>query len=264
MEIYRKIPHWINGKDGVALAIVVGVKGSTPREVGAKMLISEDGLIEGTIGGGPVEALVISDAEEVIKTRQPAVRIYNLNDPNKKSTGMICGGEMSVYIEPLLVPPRIYIFGGGHVGYAMYRQALLLGFHVTVIDDRKEYIGKDRFPEAESIHGEFLKVVREIKFTSPAYVIIMTRCHDIDEKVLEECLRKDFDYFYIGMIGSKKKASEIKKKLLSRGIPESKLEKVHSPIGIPIGSNSPEEISVSIISEIIKEKNEKSFICSND
>lgn len=240
-----------------ALITVISTKGSTPRETGAKMIVKQNGEIIDTIGGGDIENIIIKDALEVIKTQKHKIVEYALEKHSKgEPTGMICGGSMKFFIENINLKPFLYIIGSGHVGRVMYELGILNQFNTTMIDNRKEYLQKEDFPDAIQFHyGDYPQTIQKVEFQSPAYVVIMTQSHELDRIVLEECLRKKTKYTYLAMIASKKKAHEIKENLKKRKIPQKRLDIVHSPAGLPIGSKRPSEIAVSIMAEIIKEKN---------
>jgi len=233
-----------------ALVTVVATKGSTPRETGAKMIVKGDGSIVGTIGGSVVEAKVIEEARKVI-ARNKACRVtYDLNDPDKKSTGMICGGQMEFFIEPVSSGPRLLIFGGGHVGLAVARLSSLLGYSHVIFEERQEFTTTDRFPNAsEIISGSYSDIAESFNISATDYIIIVTHSHDCDAQVLRAVSGKN--YGYLGMICSKKKRKEIFQKLIDEGFSGKELEQIHAPIGLSIGAKSPAEIAVSIMAEIV-------------
>ncbi|HDH58031.1 MAG TPA: xanthine dehydrogenase [Bacteroidetes bacterium] len=252
MDIWNELTQLEKGGVPAALVTVIRTQGSTPREVGAKMIITMDGKISGTIGGSAVEALVIEKAKEAILKGKVLRVEYNLDDVEKASTGMICGGKMEFFIEPLKRFPRLYIFGGGHVGLALADMAAVLGYPHIVIDDRPEYTTSDRFPHALERHtGSFADLASRIEYVQPAYVIIVTRCHDTDLEVMRGVLGKPYEY--LGMICSRKKRAEVFKILEEEGFSKEELGRVHAPIGLDIGSKTPAEIAISIMAEVIAE-----------
>jgi len=215
------------------------------------MLVRPDGSIFGTIGGGSLEANVIKEAIGVIKEGKPKRHHFTLTAKGAGELGMICGGDTEVFIEPILTPSTLYIFGGGHIALALARMGKLCGFDITVIDDRAEFASAERFPEAEVILAEeFTKSFSKIKIDRLSYIIIVTHGHKHDELVLEWAVGTPARY--IGMIGSKTKVKTVYSHLLSRGISKEQLDRVHSPIGLEIEAQTPEEIAVSILAEIIK------------
>lgn len=237
-----------------ALVTVIRVQGSTPREAGARMIVLPDGKIIGTIGGSAVESLVVQEALEVLRIGKSRVSQYDLNDPAKTSTGMICGGKMEFFIEPLKPLPHLYIFGAGHVGSALAQFTSILGLPHTVVDDRPEFADRERFPQAQRILcGDFSEVLADLDFVQPAYIMIVTRCHDTDLEVLRWVLRKPSAY--LGMICSRRKKTEIFRILSEEGYSKEEMERVHAPIGLDIRSETPAEIAVSILAEVIQIKN---------
>ena len=252
MDIYQKIQQLKEDRRPSALVTVVKTKGSVPREAGSKMIVLEDGSIYGTIGGSTVEALIIEEAREVIKNGRPRLISHDLYDRDGADTGMVCGGKMDFFIEPLNTVERLYIFGGGHVGYHLARMAHLAGFEYTVIDERPEFANKERFPEAaECLVDSPEKMAAELSFGDNDYVVIVTPGHAHDYEILRQVIRKPARY--LGLIGSKVKRREIYDKLKQNdGLAEKELQRVHCPIGLPINAETPEEIAVSILAELIK------------
>jgi len=166
---------------------------------------------------------------------------------------MICGGDLEVFIEPILTTPTLFIFGGGHISLPLAKTAKLLGFKIAVIDDRAEFANTERFPEAEMVLADdFTKAFSKLKIDKTSYIVIVTRGHQHDELVLDMALGTPAKY--IGMIGSKTKVKATYSHLLAKGVPKEKLDSVHSPIGLEIGAQTPEEIAVSILAEIVKVK----------
>jgi xanthine dehydrogenase accessory factor len=215
------------------------------------MLVKPDGSILGTIGGGNLEAQVIEEAVEVIKQGKPKRLHMSLTAKEAEEAGMICGGDLEVFIEPILTPPTLYLFGGGHVSLPLAEMGKLLGFKIAVIDDRAEFASAERFPEAEIVLAEeFASSFPRLKIDKSSYIVIVTRGHQHDELVLEWAVGTQAKY--IGMIGSQTKVKTIFSHLLAKGISKEQLDMVHSPIGLEIGAQTPEEIAVSILAEIIK------------
>ncbi len=234
-----------------ALATIVVTRGSTPREQGSKMLIKGDGTIIGSVGGGCNEAEVWQEAMKVMEDGRPKILHFDLTGREAEEEGMICGGTMDVYIEPILTQPAIYVFGGGHISLHIVKIAKLVGFDVVVIDDRSDYANQERFPEADKVIAkEFIQSFPDIPINKASYIIIVTRGHAHDEEVLEWAIGTQARY--IGMIGSKKKVKTVYSHLISRGVSEESLNKIYAPIGLPIKAQTPEEIAVSIMAEIIQ------------
>lgn len=252
-DLYEEIVRIrAEGKRGV-LATVVRTEGSTPREVGAKMLVHEDGSISGTIGGGRLEAEVIKEALETLDAGTPRAVRHDLAGPQASEAGMICGGALEIYLEPILLGPKVFLFGGGHVSLPLARLSKMAGFRVAVIDDRPEFASRERFPEAEEVIAEkFSSALKKLKTQRESYLVILTRGHGYDQEVLEWALGTEA--CYIGMIGSRKKVETIFGNLKKKGVSAEKLNSVHAPIGLDIGGKTPEEIAVSIVAEMIQER----------
>ncbi|MFC2068356.1 XdhC family protein [Chloroflexota bacterium] len=249
-NIYQEIARiTFEGKEAALITIISSV-GSTPRKGGTKMLVMADGSILGSIGGGTIEAQVCKQAIEVISIGKPKRVHFKLRKGDK--LGMVCGGDMEVFIEPILSPPTMYLFGGGHISLALANISKLLGFKIAIIDDRVEFAKASRFPEADIIVVEdFGKVFPQLKITESDYIVIVTRHHHTDEMVLEHILRMNKPVKYVGMIGSKTKNKTIFSHLTARGISQELLNKVHAPIGLEIYAETPQEIAISILAEII-------------
>ena len=249
-DIYQEIVRIKSEGEEAALVTIVTTTGSTPREEGAKMLVKADGSILGTIGGGNLEAQVIEEAIKVIGQGKPKRIHIGLTAKEVEEEGMLCGGELEVFIEPILTPPTLYIFGGGHISLPLAKMGKLLGFKIAVIDDRAEFANPDRFPEAEIILADhFTKSFPKLKIDKSSCIVIVTRNHQYDDIVLEWAVGTQAKY--IGMIGSKTKNKAIFSHLLAKGISRELLDKVHAPIGLEIHAQTPEEIAVSILAEIV-------------
>ncbi|MFH1662983.1 MAG: XdhC/CoxI family protein [Chloroflexota bacterium] len=248
-DIYREIIKIRDGGGEAALATVISASGSTPREEGAKMLIGPDGSITGTIGGGSIELQVIKEAIEVIKKEKPKHLCYRLKEG--EDLGMICGGDVEIFIEPILSTPTLFILGGGHISFALAKIAKLVGFKMVVVDDRPEYATTQRFPEAEQVLAiSYDKAFSSLKVGKSGCVVIVTHGHKGDAAALEGALSTEAKY--IGMIGSKTKNASVYSRLKAKGITQQQLDRVHAPIGLSIHAQTPEEIAISIIAEIIQ------------
>jgi xanthine dehydrogenase accessory factor len=249
-DIYREIVRVKAEGEEAALVTVVRASGSTPREEGAKMLVRPDGSIIGTIGGGSLEAQIIREAVKVIRQGKPK-SLHRSLTAKEAEEGMICGGDLEVFIEPILTPPALYIFGGGHIALALTKMGKLCGFKITVVDDRAEFASAERFPEADVILADdFTKSFSRLKIDKTSCIVIVTHGHRHDEVVLEWAVGTPAKY--IGMIGSKTKNETIYSHLRARGIAQEQLDRVHAPIGLEIEAQTPEEIAVSILAELIK------------
>jgi len=250
MDVFEEITRLRKAGIKSALATIVNVRGSIPSFESAKLLIREDGSIVGTVGGGCVEAEVWTAAREVMQEEKPRKLTFNLNNDPSYDTGLLCGGTLEIFVEPILPTPYLYIFGAGHVSLALSKVATLAGFSTVIIDDRDTYANRERFPEAVEIYAdEYEKVFERLNLNSSSFLIAVTRGHRDDMRVLRWAVGTPARY--VGMIGSKRKVIEIVKFLETEGIPESQLARVHAPIGLEIGAITPEEIAVSVVAEMI-------------
>ncbi|MDD5089061.1 MAG: XdhC/CoxI family protein [bacterium] len=254
LDVYRKAAEALDSGRECFIAILTETGGSTPQKAGAKMLIYGDGATHGTIGGGDVERKLI---EDVLTERPRAARVvrYQLNEDAHATDDpkMSCGGNVTFYVEPLLAAHRLFIVGGGHCGVELSRLAAQVGFAVTVLDHRAEWANRDKHPQARVVCAPYDDAARHIAFSANAYIVIMTHGHEHDERVLRDCLDKE--YRYLGVIGSARKAAGMFKRLQEDGISDALLGRVHCPIGVPIPSHTPAEIAVSIAAELIAVKN---------
>ena len=253
MDIYEQIVQLRREGRRGAVATITNVRGSIPSFQTAKMLVRDDGSIAGTIGGGCVEAEVWQAAREVMEQEKPRSLTFNLNNDPKYDTGLVCGGTLEIFIEPVLPAALLYVFGAGHVAYNVYKIATIAGFEVTVIDDRESYANRERFPEArEVVADDFDAVMARLNPPEGSYIVIVTRGHRDDMRILRWAV--DARARYLGMIGSKRKTISIYKELERQGIPGEKFAQVHAPVGLEIGAVTPEEIAVSIVAEMIAER----------
>jgi xanthine dehydrogenase accessory factor len=235
--------------EAVALVTILETRGSTPQKAGAKMVVGRDGRMRGTVGGGCVESEILFRAQRAIETRKCEIGTYDFN-ADEDENGLICGGSMKVFIEPILPPPRVYVVGAGHVAQPVAQVAKIAGFEVVVLDDRVKYASRERFPEADIVKaGPIPELASEFQYGDNAYVVIVTRGHKEDEEALRTFIGKDTAY--IGLIGSVTKLEKIVKRLERDGVPKERIERVHSPIGLDLGGSSPGEIAVSIVAELL-------------
>ncbi|MGB9196906.1 MAG: XdhC/CoxI family protein [Terriglobales bacterium] len=253
MDLYEEIVRLRKGGRRGAVATIVNVRGSIPSFKTAKMLVRDDGSIVGTIGGGCVEAEVWQAAREVMETERPRSLNFDLNKDPKNDTGLVCGGTLEIFIEPILPPAELYIFGAGHVATSVYRVARIVGFDVTIVDDRENYANRERFPEAQQVLAEdFDTAMAQIEPGEASYIVIATRGHRDDMRVLRWAVQTPARY--VGMIGSKRKTATIFKELRAEGLAAELFERVHAPIGLDIGALTPEEIAISIMAELIAKR----------
>jgi xanthine dehydrogenase accessory factor len=250
MDLYEEIVKLRQQGRRGAVATIVNVHGSIPSFKTAKMLVRDDGSILGTIGGGCVEAEVWQAAREVMESEKPRTLTFNLNQDPKYDTGLVCGGTLDIFVEPILPPASLYIFGAGHVSVNLYKVAKGAGFDVTVVDDREAYASRERFPEANEVIAEdFDRVMVRLAPNESSYIVIVTRGHRDDMRILRWAVQTPARY--IGMIGSKRKTIAIFRELTKEGIAPALFERVHAPVGLDIGAVTPEEIAVAITAELI-------------
>lgn len=249
MNIYEAIlQHHKNGI-AVALCSIIESSGAVPRHTGSKMLVGANGILAGSVGGGEIENRVIQEAMEVLKDGKARVLSYKMVDPGKGDPG-ICGGQVEVYVEPIYPAPTVVVLGGGHVGKALTHLAKWLGFRVVVSDDRAEFCNPAAVPEAdEYIVCPMAELPNHLTVTPQTYIVLTTRGVVVDTPGLPPLL--DLPAAYLGVIGSKKRWITTRKNLLEAGVPEDKLNHVVSPIGIELKAETPEEIAVSIMAEIM-------------
>lgn len=254
-DLYEEILKIKTGGGSAALATIVNTEGSTPRETGTKMVVRENGTILGTIGGGGLERQVIEDALGVIREEKPRIFHHDLTGTEAAGAGMICGGVLDIFIEPLVPPPTVFIFGGGHISLFVSKISAMAGFEVAVIDDRSEFASRERFPEAALVVAKkFPLALPQLKPNRSSYLVIVTRGHAGDQEVLEWAVTTEARY--IGMIGSRQKIRTLYRNLERKGIARERLERVFAPIGLEIGARTPEEIAVSIVGQMIQVRRE--------
>ena len=249
MDLFEEIVKLRNAGLRGALATIVHTNGSIPSYESSRMLVHEDGSIMGTIGGGCVEADVWAAAKEVMEKEIPRKMTFNLNNEASYDSGLICGGTLEVYVEPILPQPMLYLFGGGHVSTALARAAQLAGFGVGVVDDRESFANAERFPMAQEIYTDYESAFAKIEPHAATFLVIVTRGHKDDMDVLRWAVNTDARY--IGMIGSRRKVISVYRALEKEGVPAEKFARVFAPVGLEIGALTPEEIAVSIAAELI-------------
>lgn len=254
MNIYAEAGKLNEKGETFALATIISSQGSTPRNT-AKMIVKQDGSIVGTIGGGLVEAYVIKEAVEATKSNQSRVVEYTLNSDAAGGIQMSCGGKITIFIEVIMNRPKIVMIGAGHVGMAISKLVEFLDFRLTIIDDRQEFANSDKYPEASEIFCDpnIEKAIEQVNIDTDTYIIIATK--DSDLSSLKRVINSEAAY--IGMIGSKRKVVIVMEQLKSDGIGEERILFIHAPVGLDIGSETPEEIAVSILAEILKIRNNK-------
>ena len=255
-EVFAAVADALERGEPAALVTIVSTTGSTPQRVGAKMLVFGDGRTVGTIGGGCYENDAFWKAREAITNRRPQLVRYELDDDFAQETGLICGGQMEVYIEPIEPSPELYVIGAGHVGYHLARLAHEVGFKINVVDDREKFANRERFPDANAVITEDIPTwIQRTALPSHAYVVVVTRGHNNDLDAMRALAPRDLRY--LGLIGSRAKVARIYDALVEEGMLAECLKRVHAPIGIDIGAVTPQEIAVSILAELIAVKHGK-------
>jgi xanthine dehydrogenase accessory factor len=233
-----------------ALLTIVRANGSTPQRVGAKMVVEEDGTTRGTIGGGCYENDAVQKARAVIAAGRPQLAHYDLNDEDAGESGLICGGQMDVFIEPVVAPPALYVLGAGHVGQEVARLAARVGFDVHVVDDRSRFASRDLLPEPITVVvDDIAGWVERTTLPASSFVVVVTRGHRHDLEALRVLAGRDLRY--VGMIGSRAKVARLFDQLAGEGVAREALARVYTPVGLDIGAVTPAEIAVSIVAELI-------------
>jgi len=247
--IYQALAEIEEKKQVAALATIVRSQGSTPRHGTSKMLVYADGSILGTVGGGGLEGRVHEQALEAMQDSKARLIEYNMSDPAKGDPG-ICGGTVEVYVEPILPNPTLLLVGAGHVGKATAHLAKWLNFHVVIAEDRAEFCTPEHIPDANEYHPVPMdEISRHVDINAQTYIVLTTRGADVDGIALPELL--DSPAPYIGVIGSRRRWLSATKLLQEQGVPEEKIAQVHSPIGLEIQAETPEEIALSIMAEVL-------------
>ncbi len=249
MDLFEEIVKMRRAGRRGALATIVHTNGSIPSYESSRMLVREDGSIAGTIGGGCVEAEVWAAAKEVMQKESPRKMVFHLNNEASYDNGLICGGTLEVFVEPILPQPVLYLFGGGHVSMAVAKAASAAGFGIGVVDDREAFANNERFPMAQEIYSSYEEAFEKLHPNAAGYLVIVTRGHKEDMRVLAWAVRTEARY--VGMIGSKRKVLSVYKALENEGYKPEEFERVYAPMGLEIGALSPEEIAVSIAAELI-------------
>ena len=255
-EVFAALAAALEKGEPVALVTITGSTGSTPQRVGAKMLVYEDGRTVGTIGGGCYENEAFWKAREAIKSRKPLNMSFELNDDFAQESGLVCGGQMEVFIEPVESSPELYVFGAGHVGHFVGKMAHDVGFRVHVVDDREKFANAERFgPDIDVIVDDIPTWLDTHALSATTYAVVVTRGHRHDLETMRGLLRSPLRY--LGLIGSKAKVKRIFDMLREEGVSPDTLRPVHAPIGLDIGAITPQEIAVSIVAELIAVKHGK-------
>ena len=255
-EVFAALAEALQRGEEVALVTIVKSTGSTPQRVGAKMLVYGDGRTVGTIGGGCYENEAFWKAREAIKARKPVTMKFELNDDFAQETGLVCGGQMEVFVEPVEPSPELYVFGAGHVGYFVAKMSHEVAFKVHVVDDREKFASVERFGDGIDVVVDHIPTWLETHpLPATAYAVIVTRGHTHDLDAMRALAKQPLRY--LGLIGSKAKVKRIFDALVEEGMPADRLKGIHAPIGLDIGAITPQEIAVSILAELIAVKHGK-------
>jgi xanthine dehydrogenase accessory factor len=251
--IYKTLSELQKNNQAASLCTVIRSEGSTPRHVGSKMLVHPDGKFIGTIGGGELENRVIKAAIESIKSGKAETLSYTMADPSRGDPG-VCGGQVEVFVEPILPTPLLVVIGAGHVGKAVVHLAKWLGFRVAVCDDRAEFCNPQSTPGADEYYPiEMGLLAEKLNVTDQTYLVVTSRGSAVDAVGLPKLLESQAAY--IGVIGSKRRWATTVKALKEKGVSEVSIDKVHSPMGLELQAETPEEIAVSILAEILMIRN---------
>jgi xanthine dehydrogenase accessory factor len=248
-EVYDAIRTLDETGEPAVLATIVKVVGSSPGELGAKMVIDANGRSWGTVGGGCIDGMVFTEARRVIEEDRPRTIVVDLTENEDPDHGLICGGRVEVFLEPLF-SPTLYICGAGHIGAALARIMAPLDWKVVVLDDRARFASAERFPSAERIVAGFDDTLGKLRARRGAFIAVVTRGHKFDQQCLEWALRQD-DARYVGLVGSKVKITKILHRAREAGYPAEKIARIRAPIGLDVGSITVEEIAVAIAAEMI-------------
>jgi xanthine dehydrogenase accessory factor len=250
MQIYEEALRLKRQGRCSAIATIVECRGSSPQKQGAKMLVRDDGSLMGTLGGGCLEADVVQAALMALKEGEPATMPFELTE---REGGLVCGGTVLVYIEPLLLEPHLVVLGAGHVGKTLAKLARFTGFRVTVVDDRKEFANRENVPDADELMiTDFDRAFDGIAMESGTFVVVATRGHNHDLDAVKAALRTSAGY--IGLLGSRRKKALLCQALEQSGFSKEDISRVIIPVGMEIGSVTPEEISVSIMAQIVQKR----------
>jgi len=251
-SIYQYIAKLEQEGREFAICTVIDAQGSSPGRTSFKMAVLPDGSQHGTVGGGKLELTVLGAARDAIAEGKSRVVTFDLSQNGKDSLGMLCGGQVTLYIEYVGSRPLLYIYGAGHVGRFLATFASLVGFEVTVLDDRPDVATPGRLPDAHHfLTGDFVELVRTTAYGPQGYHVILTDKHVSDERVLQALLERKVDNRYIGMIGSRSKTLEVFRRLVAAGTGKEDLARVYAPVGIDHGGQTAEEIALAICAELV-------------
>ncbi len=248
-NIYDDIQTALNRGEQVAIVTIVKTTGSSPRPAGTKMLVYPDGRTLGTLGGALLDRRAVQDAVETIRDGRPRAGFYAIDADTGETSGS-CGGTMEVFVEAVRPEQRLILVGGGYVAQALARIASHLDFRILVVDDRRDLVNPQTFPEGAQLHfGDIPQVVGELQPDASTWIVVVTRGHHLDKEALRVALQSPAPY--VGMIGSPGKVRRIFRELLAEGIPRERLEQAHAPIGLDLGAETPDEIALAIAAEML-------------
>jgi xanthine dehydrogenase accessory factor len=256
ISLYDHLLDELKTGNPCVVATVVGAKGSTPRKRGAKMLVCSNGSIRGTVGGGKFESLVLEHAQLAMESGEISLKSFPLHECHDESFGAICGGEVTVLLEPHKMTQRLIISGAGHCGQALASLAKTCGWNVVVVDDRADLFESDFYQDAAGdmtyITGS--NAFQTLELRNSDAVVLISRGHPEDRAALKDILTRDPSptLAYLGMVGSRRKVSMVMDAMADEGIPQGRLAEVYAPLGLDIGSETPAEIAVSIVAEILQ------------
>jgi len=252
-SVFQGLAEIEAGSQAGVFCTIVRSQGSTPRGVGSKMIVYPDGSILGTVGGGEVESRVIDEALDSLKSGTPRILTYSMVDPQRGDPG-VCGGQLEVFLEPILPPSTLLLIGGGHVGKSVAHLAKWLEFRVVVCDDRTEFCSPEVIPDADEFYPVSIEELsKNLEITAWTYIVLTTRGSNVDVEGLPFLLGTPAAY--IGVIGSRRRWELTLRNLVDAGIKKELLAKVHSPIGLELNAETPNEIAVSIMAEILMLRN---------
>lgn len=254
MDIFSTLNDLKHGPYRFALCTVVHVSGSTPRKAGAKMIVIDDmqqhGSIIGTIGGGAIEHYIREEAMDALRKKRPRLVQTSL----RNELGMCCGGEMTVFIEPIEKAHNLICFGAGHIAQALCPLAVGVGFAVSIVDERKNLLSADAFSRAIDRYDDTSRfVIDKLPLNDDAFVVIATHDHDLDQKMVELIIERPF--MYAALVGSQRKAFMTEKRLRAKGFSEAAIKRIVCPAGLSIFAQTPEEIAISIVAQMIMVRN---------
>ena len=243
--VWEILARWREQGRRFVMATVTESRGFTPRKPGARMLLAEDGETAGTIGGGAIEREVLDQARELLRLGGACTLRRHLT----QELGMCCGGEMAVFIEAVVPAPRLFVFGAGYIAKPLAALAARCGFQVSVIDERSEWLTAERFPHARIELRDPVAWTRAMRFRGTDFAVIVTHDHALDQRLVQDLLRTPLRF--LGMIGSIPKQRKFALRLRARGFSDAEIARLRTPLGLPIGADTPEEIAVSVVAELI-------------